>query len=107
MAFYGRRTPPSFFVKERLPGEDGIVLHVEHYAPWGRLCVQVSTIRETADRFDLLMTGHADPPLEEFGDAHADLTGPTHSKTAAKRLARALNRHGTMEKVPDPTPTLP
>lgn len=98
--------PKSLFVQERLPNQDGSVLHEGQFESYGRARLAVGTLREVnadgvVDGFDLEMTGVADPPLAEFGDAHADLIGPTNSHGAAKRLATAFNRLGQIEKWPD------
>ena len=101
--------PVSLFLKERLPGQDGNALHVERFVSHGRARLAVERIR-SASRvvdgieqplgFDLLLNGSAEPPLDAFGAAHANLVGPTHRPAAAKALAEAFNQHGEMEKVP-------
>ena len=99
----------SLFVDERLPDQDGNRLHLGRFASYGRARLAVGYIRSASrvvdgvDQvigFDLLMTGSAEPPLEQFGTAHADLRGPTHRTAAARALALAFNQHGHLEKVP-------
>ena len=116
-AFYHPTSPPeSLFVKERLPGEDGRVLHVDGFRSFGRIRIQVGRIRSFTRNgvhiaVDLLMTGTADPPLEPFGDAHAELTGirtggASYRKKVAQAFSSLVNEHGVVEKVPDgPPPT--
>lgn len=96
----------SLFIEERLPNQDGNALHIGQFASYGRARLPVGTLRGVnsdgvVDGFDLEMTGMAEPPLEEFGLAHADLTGPTNSHGAARRLATAFNRQGQIEKWPE------
>lgn len=104
-----RYVPVSLFLEERLPGEDGSSLHIDRFASHGRVRLQVAHIRsasrviEGVERplgFDLQVNGQADQPLEAFADAHANLTGPTHRPAAAKALAEAFNRDGSLEKEP-------
>ena len=99
----------SLFVEERLDGQDGEVLHVGRFAAHGRARLAVRHIRSagrasggTEERmgFDLLMTGTADPPLDAFDAAHAELQGPTRGRAAARALAVAFNRHGRLERAP-------
>ncbi len=102
--------PVSLFLEERLPRRDGNALHVGRFASHGRARLAVRYIR-SASRvvdgveqplgFDLLMNGSADPPLEAFGAAHANLGGPTHRPAAARALAEAFNQHGELEKAQD------
>ena len=111
-AFYVRKTTPSVFVKERLPDEDGDVLHVGRFGSYGRVRVDVHLLKEFKFKrendgvvrsfgLDLLMTGSADPPLEAFGRAHAELRGIT-SKKMAQALTALINQHGSIERMPDP-----
>ena len=101
--------PVSLFLKERIPDQDGNALHVERFASHGRARLVVERIRslsravdgvEQPLEFDLLVNGSADPPLDAFGAAHANLVGPTHRPAAAKALAEAFNQHGVLEKAP-------
>ena len=101
----------SLFVKERLPNGNGDLLHVGKFEKHGRASLEVGLLRATKRSvngveehigYDLKMTGSAEPPLEEFRDAHADLQGPLKSKGAASALAAAFNEHGTLERRPQP-----
>lgn len=47
------------------------------------------------------MTGTAEPPLHEFGDAHAELIGPTHRPGATTALAKVINAFGIFEQYPE------
>ena len=107
-----RYVPVSLFVEERLPDGDGARLHTGRFASHGRARLRVGHIRtvsymagdgERHPGFDLLMTGTAEPPLEDFGKAHADLQGPTHRPPAARALAVAFNERGQIEKAPEPS----
>ena len=102
--------PISLFIEERLPGSNGDLLHAGDFSSRGRARLSVGMIRsasyvangvEVLARFDLLLDGTADPPLEAFGAAHAQLQGPTQRPAAAKALAEAFNQHGQLEEAPD------
>lgn len=99
----------SLFIKERLAGQDGDVLHVERFASRGRARLAVRHIRSASHvsggvkqpiGFDLLMTGTADPPLDPYGVAHAELQGPTQRPSAARAMAVAFNQYGYLERTP-------
>lgn len=104
----------SVFLEERLPSGDGNLLHVGQFASYGRARLDVGRIRSTSRiidgneqrvGFDLRMTGSAAPPLEKYGKAHAQLEGPTGSakrRKAAEALADQFNKHGNIEKMPEP-----
>lgn len=102
--------PISMFIRERLPDQNGRVLHVDRFASFGRARLAVRNIRSASVvvdgvkqtiGFDLLMTGSATPPLTDFGAAHAHLRGPTHRRPTARALAVAFNAHGHLERAPD------
>ncbi|MDE2935340.1 MAG: hypothetical protein OXP37_00660 [Chloroflexota bacterium] len=102
-----RHVPVSLFVKDRLPNRDGQVLHLEKFTRFGRTRLAINLIRSvtrdsgTRCGFDVVLTGSADPPLEEFGSAHALLIGPVHKYKDTKALARAFTNMGVLEKLPD------
>lgn len=102
--------PVSLFIEERLPGSNGDLLHVGAFSSSRRARLLVGMIRsasyvadgvERLAGFDLLLDGTADPPLEAFGAAHAQLQGPTQRPAAARALAEAFNQHGQLERAPD------
>ena len=102
--------PVSLFIEERLPGSNGDLLHVGDFSSRRRARLSVGMIRsasyvangvEVPAGFDLLLDGTADPPLEGFGAAHAQLQGPTHRTAAARALAEAFNQHGQLDEAHD------
>ena len=95
----------SMYVKERLPDNDGDLLHKEKFEEYGRGCLSVEEIRGTG--VDLVMTGEAEPPLEEFADAHGELRGETYRKAVARELARVFNEQGCIERLPEKPPSPP
>ena len=110
----GRQSPKytavSLFIKERLAGQDGRVLHVGRFASLGRSRLAVRHIRslrydsDGVSRpagLDVVMTAAAAPPLDAFGEAHGELRGPTQREAVAKALANAFNQQGRLEKAPD------
>ena len=107
-AFYNRKTRTSLFIKERLPNADGRALHVGKFRHHGRARLQVGALRSATRDIDgvrqpvgadLVMTGAADPPLEAFGAAHAELTGVTNKKDALA-LANLVESDDMIEKMP-------
>ena len=108
-AFYVRNSPPSLFLKERLPDGSGDVLHVGKFSSYGRVSVLVELLRElkresdgvsTRVGLDVVMTGSADPPLDGFGAAHSELRGITNKKVA-QVVARLVTQRGTVERTPE------
>ena len=102
-AFYTKSRVPSLFVKELLPGQDGSVLQIGDFERHGRATLPVEWLRSAVqpNGFDLVLTGAAEHPFEEFGDAHADLTGPCHIQSRARKLARMFHERGMVEKLPE------
>lgn len=101
----------SLFVRERLPGSDGNVLHVGKFANDGRAALSFAVLRSltytasdgsvTPCGCDAVMSpDDCKPPLEAFRDAHATLTGPTHTPAVIARLAETFNNN--LEKRPGP-----
>ena len=108
--FYQRRTTTSLFLKERLPGADGNLLHVGKFRFSGRVRMGIGMLRGFKREsegvvslvgLELLMTGSADPPLEEFGAAHAELQGISNRKLA-QALAALVSQQGVIERMPKP-----
>ena len=107
-AFFHRKTRTSLFIKERLPNADGGALHVGRFHDHGRARLQVGALRRATRDIDgvprpvganLVMTGVADPPLEAFGTAHAELTGVTNKKDALA-LANLVESDQMIEQMP-------
>lgn len=104
-----RRIEISVFIQDRLPGQDGSVLHVEQFSDRGRIRLSAGAIRSVhylsgglpvPAEFDLSVTGVAEYPLKAYGNAHAHVSGPTHKDKAASALAKAFNDHGHMDRLP-------
>ncbi|MCY4619564.1 MAG: hypothetical protein OXD50_13610 [Chloroflexi bacterium] len=104
-----KRVEISVFVQDRLPSQDGNVLHVGKFADRGRARLLVETIRSVSylksgtlipAEFDISITGEAEHPLAAYGNAHGHVSGPTHREKAASALANAFNVHGYLDRIP-------
>ena len=104
-----KRVEISVFIHDRLPDQDGKVLHVGKFAGHGRARLLVGSFRSVSypksglpipAEFDISITGEAEPPLDAYGDAHGHVSGPTHHKKAASALATAFNVHGHLDRIP-------
>ena len=98
-------------MRERLPDEDGDLLHTGRFANHGRASLQVAALRavqytngagETKIcNFDLSMGSQIRRgDLATYVAAHVHLEGPTSSNPAVSALAERVNESGTIEVYP-------
>ena len=97
------------FLKERLPSENGDLLHEGRFAPAGRISIGVGELRHEVMRkhpdgtvvhvpVEVRMTGDAEPPLEAYADAHAELV--IADRKSAQAVADHVSKHCVIEKPP-------